>query len=51
MTRTFKAQSADVTMMFPALGAHYPPAQRITDDPYAIAMLSPGVRLAVQAMR
>ncbi|GAB3430971.1 class I SAM-dependent methyltransferase [Flindersiella endophytica] len=49
--RTFKARSADGPMMFPALEAHYPPAQRIADDPDAIAMLSSSVRLTVRAMR
>lgn len=49
--RPFKARSADGPMMFAALETHYPPEQRITDDPYAIAMLSPGLRLAVRAMR
>jgi methyltransferase (TIGR00027 family) len=49
--RTFKAQSADGPMLFPALEAHFPPAQRITDDPDAIAMLSPGVRMTARAMR
>jgi methyltransferase (TIGR00027 family) len=49
--RSFKAQSADGPMMFPALEMHYPERQRIVEDPEAIAMLSPGLRVAVRAMR
>lgn len=49
--RPFKAQSADGTMLFPALEQHYPADQQIANDPYAIAMLSPGLRLIVRAMR
>jgi methyltransferase (TIGR00027 family) len=49
--RSFKAQSADGPMMFPALKMYYPRPQRITEDPEAIEMLSPGLRMAVRAMR
>ncbi len=49
--RPFKARSADGPMMFPALEMHYPRERRITEDPYAIAMLSPGVRVVVRAAR
>src|SRR5215207_5049786 len=48
--RTFKARSADGPMMFPALEMHYPETQRITEDAFAIRMLSPVVRLTVWSM-
>lgn len=48
--RPFKARSADGPMMFSALEMHYPETQRIAQDPLAIQMLSPLVRLAARSM-
>ena len=46
-----KYVASSTPMMFPALEMHYPREQRITEDPYAISMLSPGVRTVVRAAR
>ncbi|OBI52055.1 hypothetical protein A5707_12740 [Mycobacterium kyorinense] len=48
--RALKARSADAPMLFPALEMHYPRGQRVSDDEFAIRMLSPGLRMAAHAM-